>query len=98
MRTRKPSKKATVTLPLKRFIARRIAAILRERQITQTQAAYLMQDAPSQVSLVVTGKIHGFSLERLMVMLMGLGETVTVVIRSAKRKTGRLTYIARDAA
>ena len=57
----------------KGVLAKEIASILRQRNLTQTEAAWLMKDAPSQVSLVVTGKLRGFSTERLLRMLARLG-------------------------
>lgn len=64
----------------KQVIAQDIGRILDERSLTQTEAAYLMQDAPSQVSLVVSGHLHGFSIERLFRMRAMLGAKVRVVI------------------
>jgi len=49
----------------KNILAKEIASILEKQQLTQTEAAYIMRDAPSQISLVVTGKLRGFSTERL---------------------------------
>jgi predicted XRE-type DNA-binding protein len=66
----------------KNVLAKEIATILRDRDLTQTQAAYLMKDAPSQVSLVVTGKLRGFSTERLLRMLARLGRDIDIVIRA----------------
>ncbi len=67
----------------KREVAKDIANILENRQLTQTEAAFLMKDAPSQVSLVVTGKLRGFSLERLLRMRAMLGGTQVIVLRVA---------------
>jgi predicted XRE-type DNA-binding protein len=44
--------------------------MLDDRQLTQTEAAYVIRDAPSQISLVVTSKLRGFSVERLVRMLV----------------------------
>jgi predicted XRE-type DNA-binding protein len=58
---------------LKGHVAQDIARALEAKQLTQTEAAYIMKDAPSQISLVVTGKLRGFSLERLLRMRAMLG-------------------------
>lgn len=63
----------------KRVIAKDIAKIIQDRGLTQTEAAALMQDAPSQVSLVVTGKLRGFSTERLLRMRALLGAKIRIV-------------------
>lgn len=65
---------------MKRAIAVDIAAVIEDRQLTQTEAAYQMQDAPSQISLVVTGKLRGFSIERLLRMRALLGAVIALVI------------------
>ena len=62
-KTRKPRLRADSIIP-KALLAKEVARILDDRQLTQTEAAYVMRDAPSQISLVVTGKLRGFSVER----------------------------------
>ena len=79
----------------KGVLAREIAGILRDRQLTQTEAGYLLHDAPSQISLVVTGKTQGFSGERLLRMLSRLGRDVQITTRPAKTKTGRVKVVIR---
>jgi predicted XRE-type DNA-binding protein len=68
-------------------LAKEIARILRDRGLTQTAAAYVTGDAPSQLSLIVTGKLAGFSSERLLRTLIRLGRDVHIVVR--RTKTGR---------
>ena len=54
-----------------------------------------MKDAPSQVSLVVTGKLRGFSTERLLRMLARLGRDIEIVVRPSKRKAGKISVVRR---
>jgi predicted XRE-type DNA-binding protein len=75
----------------KAVFAKEIAAILDDQQLTQTEAAYIMRDAPSQISLVVTGKLRGFAVERLVRMLTRLGRDIDVVIRPARGRRGKVT-------
>ena len=77
----------------KNVLAKEIATILDDQQLTQTEAAYIMRDAPSQISLVVTGKLRGFSTERLLRMLARLGRDIDIVIRPAKGKSGKVNVI-----
>jgi predicted XRE-type DNA-binding protein len=77
----------------KNILAKEIATILDDQQLTQTEAAYIMRDAPSQISLVVTGKLRGFSTERLIRMLARLGRDIDITIRPAKGKTGKVAVI-----
>lgn len=88
--TRRPRAVPESVIP-KNVLAKEIATILEDQQLTQTEAAYIMRDAPSQISLVVTGKLRGFSTERLIRMLARLGRDVEITIRPAKGKTGKVT-------
>jgi len=67
----------------KETLAKEIANILRDRKMTQIEAAYLAGDAPSQMSLVVSGKLRGFSVERLLRILARLGRDIDIVIKAA---------------
>ena len=77
----------------KNVLAKEIARILEDQELTQTEAAYIMRDAPSQISLVVTGKLRGFSTERLLRMLARLGRDIDIVIRPSKSKAGRVSVV-----
>jgi predicted XRE-type DNA-binding protein len=71
-------------------IAAAIRRIIKERGLTQTETAYLVKDAPSQVSLIVTGKLAGFSSERLLRVLARLGHDIEIRTSPAKGKTGKV--------
>lgn len=95
-RTKLAAAKRRVEAEITKFkqqLAKDIAQIIDDRQLTQTEAAYLMQDAPSQVSLVVTGKLRGFSTERLFRMRALLGAKIRVVI-SGDTSVPEVSYIA----
>ncbi len=77
----------------KDVLAKEIARILDDQGLTQTEAAYVMRDAPSQISLVVTGKLRGFSTERLLRMLARLGRDIDIVIRPSKSKSGKVSVV-----
>jgi len=63
---------------------------------TQTEADYLIRDAPSQISSVVTGKLHGFAVERLIRMLVHLGRDIDIVIRPPRgSRKGRVSVTRR---
>lgn len=84
MRKGRTSKPPVESIIPKAVLAKEIAKTLRARELTQTEAAWLIKDAPSQLSLVVTGKTRGFSAERLLRMLTRLGKDVDVVLRKTK--------------
>jgi predicted XRE-type DNA-binding protein len=65
-------------------LAREIARILDDRGLTQTEASYIVRDAPSQLSLIVNGHLAGFSPERLLRTLTRLGRDVHIVMRPTK--------------
>ena len=84
---RRPRKVNEQVVP-KAKLAREIARILDDENLTQTEAAYRVKDAPSQISLMVTGNLRGFSAERLIRTLVGLGRDVSITTRSAKGGKG----------
>ena len=75
-------------------MAREINRVLRERGLTQTAASYIVRDSPSQFSLIATGKLRGFSSERLLGMLVKLGRDVEIRLRPARGKVGRVKVVA----
>jgi predicted XRE-type DNA-binding protein len=93
--SRRSTRAATDSVIPKNILAKEIAGILDDQQLTQTEAAYIMRDAPSQISLVVTGKLRGFSTERLLRMLARLGRDIDIVIRPSKGKQGKVSVVRR---
>ena len=82
-RVRRPRKVVPSVIPKERLAAE-VARILDDEGLTQTEAAYRIKDAPSQISLMVTGKTRGFSSERLIRTLTRLGRDVDIVIRPTR--------------
>lgn len=68
----------------KEELAAEIATIIRYHHLNQTEAARIVGDAPSQMSLLLSGKIEGFSVERLLRMLLRLGRDIELVFRPAE--------------
>jgi len=83
----------TETDQARRELARIFAKQVDERQLTQTQVGYEIQDAPSQVSLMVTGKLRGFSTERLLRTLVRFKNDIDIVVRPARGRKGRLRVV-----
>jgi len=71
-------------------LAKEIARIIEERGLTQTEASYIVKDAPSQLSLITTGKLAGFSAERLLRTLTRLGRDVEITIRTSRQRVGKV--------
>jgi predicted XRE-type DNA-binding protein len=76
-------------------LAREIGRIIGERGLTQTEASYIVRDAPSQLSLIVTGKLRGFSAERLLRTLTRLGRDVEITIRRSRGRAGKVRVSVR---
>lgn len=89
-RTRRRSESVIPKEPL----AEEIARILEEQGITQTEAAYAFRGSPSEVSLIVNGRTRGFSPEKLVRVLTCLGRDVDIVVRTAKRGTGKVRVVS----
>ncbi|HEY4218115.1 MAG TPA: XRE family transcriptional regulator [Gemmatimonadaceae bacterium] len=87
VRARRP-RKAQPSVISKDVLAKEVARILDQNAMTQTEAAYIIKDSPSQISLIVTGKTRGFSAERLIRILTRLGRDVDIAVR--KSKTGKI--------
>jgi len=80
-------------------IAAKIAMIIERRNLTQTQAAKLMDADQATVSNIVRGKLRGFTADRLIRFLTSLGLDVDIVIHGERRaqKTGKLSVLLSSA-
>lgn len=70
-------------------LARKIAALIDERGLTQTSAAELLTIDQPKVSALVRGRLAGFSLDRLVRFLVLLGSDVDIVVKPRRRATAR---------
>ena len=71
-------------------LASRIAAVLRERRLTQTAAASILGIDQPKVSRLQRGYLTNFSVERLMEFLTRLGHDVDIVVRPAGSDAGQI--------
>jgi predicted XRE-type DNA-binding protein len=62
-------------------IVRQIGASIDERKLTQLKAADLLEVDQGDLSRLLRGRVRGFSLERLMKMLMLLDLDVEITLR-----------------
>ncbi len=70
---------------LKAQLVREIRDILKRRRLTQTKAAERLGLRQPDVSALVTGRVHKFSLERLLRCVRRLDQDVSIVIRPKGR-------------
>lgn len=82
---------------LKADLVRRIDGIIRQRRLTQAQAAELLGLSQPDVSRLLRGSFRDYSMERLLRLLTALGRDVEIVIRKPRaRRPGRLSVEAAD--
>src|SRR4051812_13404173 len=70
---------------LKAQLVREIRDILKRRKLTQAKAADLLGLKQPDVSALITGRVHKFSLERLLRCVRRLDRDVVMVIRPKRR-------------
>ncbi len=77
-------------------LAFRIASAIRSRKLTQARAARVLRIDQPKVSRLLSGRLSGFSTERLMHFLTLLGRDVEIVVKAAprSRRQGRLRVVA----
>jgi predicted XRE-type DNA-binding protein len=69
-------------LLLKAQIVSTIGDLIKEQRLTQTAAACKMGLKQPDVSRLLDGRVEGFSLERLIGLLVSLGQKVTLESRA----------------
>ncbi len=72
-------------------LARAITNTVRKRDLTQIEVAKIIEVNQAEVSKILSGRLRGFSVERLMRMLVSLGHDVDMHISARHRnRPGRL--------
>ncbi|MGO9255243.1 MAG: helix-turn-helix domain-containing protein [Bryobacteraceae bacterium] len=72
-------------------LAAKIVAEIQRRRLTQSQAPALLGIDQPKVSALKQGKVSGFSIERLMRLLLVLGRDIEITVKKSKsRSTARL--------
>jgi predicted XRE-type DNA-binding protein len=61
-------------------LAQKITAIMRDRQLTQSAAAEILLVDQPKVSALTSGRLSGFSFERLIHFLTLLGQDVEIAV------------------
>ncbi len=75
----------------------RIDRIIRQRKLTQTEAAALLGLSQPDVSRLLRGNFRDYSMERLLRLLTALGQDVDITISEpAERRAGRLRIEAAE--
>lgn len=77
---------------LKKKVAADISAIVEHRRLTQAEAYAITGQQQSQISLIQSGKLRGFSLERLLIIRAMLGAEIEVEVTSSTRHSVTSTF------
>ncbi len=67
-------------------LAQKVSAIIRERQLTQAQAAKILGVDQPKISALSRGRLSGFSIERLLRFLLLLGHDIEITVKSRPRE------------
>lgn len=80
-------------MSLKATLAFRIASVLKHRNLTQAAMGETLGIPQSKVSRLLSGKLDGFSVERLIHFLLRLNRDVEIAItrRSGRARPARLS-------
>jgi predicted XRE-type DNA-binding protein len=70
-----------------------IFRLIRERGLTQMQAAEILGIKQPQVSLLMRNRAGSFSVGKLMELLTTLGQDIQIVVKPAKREHGQLSVL-----
>jgi len=67
-------------------LALQINRLIKQKKLTQIEAAKLLDIDQPKISLLVQGKLSGFSLERLFKFLNLLGQDITIKVSKTKSR------------
>jgi len=77
-------------LQLKADLAVVISRIIREKKLSQAEAAHIMGIKQPEVSLVVNGKLRTFSIDKLLGMAKHLGCDVNISLEKSIKTVGEM--------
>jgi predicted XRE-type DNA-binding protein len=70
-------------------LAHKITVVIRDKGLTQVQAAKLLGVDQPKISALIRGRLSGFSLERLMRFLLLLGQDIKITVQASPRSRSR---------
>lgn len=76
---------------VKASLTLRIHRIIRQRGLTQKEAAVLLGVKQPQVSLLMRNRSGNFSMSRLIDFLTALGQDVQITVRSTRKEHGAVS-------
>ena len=79
---------------LKARLTLQIHSIIKERGLTQAEAARVLGIRQPQVSLLIRNRAGSFSVGRLMELLTALGQDVEIAVRPTRKEHGQMYVVA----
>ena len=76
-------------------LAMKIAQIINKSHMSQTEAARVLGISQPKVSMILNGQLKGFSMEKLLSLIMALNRDIEIVVKLKPRNQehGRLRVI-----
>lgn len=79
---------------VKAAVLSRLVDIIDGLDMTQTEVASVLGIDQPKVSALMRGRLHGFSLERLLQFLLALDRDVEIVVRPKRKDRPHLSVVA----
>lgn len=70
-------------------LAHKITLVIRDRRLTQTQAATVLGIDQPKISALIRGRLSGFSMDRLLRLLLLLGQDIKITVQPCPRTRSR---------
>ncbi len=70
-------------------LANKISVLIQDRKLTQAKAAKLLGIDQPKVSMLLRGRLTGFSIERLMRFLLLLGQDIKISVHPSPQGQSR---------
>ena len=76
-------------------LAAKIAQIINKSHMSQIEAAKVLGISQPKVSMILNGQLKGFSMEKLLTLMMALNRDIEIVVKPKPRgqEHGRLRVI-----
>ncbi len=71
-------------------LAQKIIVLIRERELSQVEAAKILGVDQPKVSALMRGRLTGFSMERLMRFLILFGQDILITVRANEKEPARV--------
>jgi len=74
-------------------LAQKIIVLIRDRRLTQADAAKILGVDQPKISALMRGRLTGFSLERLMRLLILFGQDIQITVRANTKEPARVRVL-----